>query len=64
MKNPNGAFSARDEPVWMQNFRLLASKLRELFEVKNNRISLIHLVKPSFPSSQTKYDKSKFLIVI
>jgi len=35
MKNPNGAFFARDEDVWIQTFKSLAAKLRELFEVKD-----------------------------
>jgi len=37
MKNPNGAFFARDEAAWIQTFKLLASsfKLRELFDVKD-----------------------------
>jgi len=34
MKNPNGPFFARDEAVWIQTFKYLATKLRELFEVK------------------------------
>jgi len=37
-KSQNGAFFARDENVWIRTFQSLASKLRELFEVKNNRI--------------------------
>jgi len=52
MKNPNGAFFASNESVWIQTFKSLASKLTELFEVKNNGIGLIRpvfsLVKPSF----------------
>jgi len=35
MKNPNGAFFARDEAVWIQTFKSLALKLRELFVVKD-----------------------------
>jgi len=34
MKNPNGALFARDEVVWIQTFKSLISKLRELFKVK------------------------------
>jgi len=35
MKNSNGAFFARDEAVWIQTFKFIVSKLRELFEVKD-----------------------------
>jgi len=34
MKNPNGAFFAMDDVVWIQTFKSQASKLRGLFEVK------------------------------
>jgi len=34
MKNPKGAFFARDEAVRILTLKSLASKLRELFEVK------------------------------
>jgi len=44
MKNSNGALFAKDEAVWNQTFKFLASKLRELFEVKNNRASPIRPV--------------------
>jgi len=44
MKNPNSAFFARDEAVWIQTFKFLPSKLRELFEVKKPRIGLIRPV--------------------
>jgi len=35
MKNPNGAFLQGIEAVWIQTFKSLALKLRELFEVKD-----------------------------
>jgi len=35
IKNPNGAFFARDEAVWIQTLKYPASNLRELFEVKD-----------------------------
>jgi len=35
MKNPNGAFFARGESVWIQTFKSQASKLWEPFEVKD-----------------------------
>jgi len=33
MINPNDTFLARDEAVWIQTFKSIALKLRELFEV-------------------------------
>jgi len=35
MKNPNDVFFARNEAVWIQTFKSLPLKLRELFEVKD-----------------------------
>jgi len=35
MKKPNNAFFGRDEAIWIQTFKSPASKLRELFEVKD-----------------------------
>jgi len=35
VKDPNGAFFARNEAVRIQTFKSLALKLRELFEVKD-----------------------------
>jgi len=56
MKNLNGAFFAKDEDVWIQAFKSSASKMRELFEVKdeveNNRIGLI---RPGFLALQNPH---------
>jgi len=68
MKNPNGALFARDEVVWIQTFKSLISKLRELFKVKGggqknqNRSDptwFFSLVNPSHLDPQTKYEEFK-----
>jgi len=65
-------FFARDEAVWIFTFTSLSSKLKKVFKVKDKGQNLqnssclilfVCLVKPSFLSTQTKYEKPKKYIL-